>query len=151
MVGQRPLDGGEGVVQGIHEQAAHGVDHHDPASVGRVEDVDPAARRALGVIQGPEQARIAIDVVDDVALGPDMVARGDDVDSDLVEFLADTLGDAETMGGVLAVDDDEVEAQAFPQVGNVVQDRLAAGFADHVAAKQYLHGRPIPPVRPRPR
>ena len=49
------------------------------------------------------------------------------------QFVADRFRDAEATGGVLAVDDDEIGAQARPQVRQMPLDRGAAGTADDVA------------------
>ena len=77
----------------------------------RLEQVGAPARRAGREVERPQQALVLGDVGDDVALVPDMVAGGDAVDAGIVQLGADLGGDAEARGGVLAVDDDEIEAE----------------------------------------
>ena len=60
-------------------------------------------RELMGYIGG--------DVRDDLALVPDMIAGGDDVDAGGVELLADLVGDAEAVRGVLAIGDDKIERE----------------------------------------
>ena len=84
--------------------------------------------------QGPEQARVTVNVLDDIALCPYVVAGGDDIDAGVIKGLADLGGDAEAARRVLAVDDDEVELKPPAQVRDMFKHCLAAGFADHVAA-----------------
>ena len=62
-----------------------------------------------------------------------MVAERDRVGADVDEFLVDRLGDAEAAGGVLAVDDDEIERPVADHAGQMFRDGGAAGLADHVA------------------
>ena len=67
--------------------------------------------------------------------------KWDRVDAAVVEFAADLVGDAETGGGVLAVDDDEIEGELSPEPRRVLGDDGAAGPADDVAAQQNPHAR----------
>ena len=68
-----------------------------------------------------------------------MVAERDRVGAGGEELLADRLGDAEPAGGVLAVDDDEIEPPARAQARQAVDQRRAAGAADDVADEQQPH------------
>src|SRR3546814_8716712 len=62
-----------------------------------------------------QQARLAGDVGHHLALVPAMVAAGDDVGPGFEKLAADLVGDTEAGGRVLAVHDDEVEAEALAQ------------------------------------
>jgi DNA-binding IscR family transcriptional regulator len=78
-------------------------------------------------------------VFEDFALVPDVVAGGDDVGSEVEEFFGDGGGDAETAGGVLAVDDEEVDGVGFHDVGEVFADDVAAGGAKDIADEEDIH------------
>jgi hypothetical protein len=61
-----------------------------------------------------------------------VVAKGDDVGAGAEQVLEYTLRDAEAAGGILAVDHDEIEFVALPQLGELFYHRLPARPADHV-------------------
>src|SRR5262249_52987159 len=136
---QFALDRGEGIVQRIHEQPAHHVDDEDLTAADRRIEAGAAAGSASGEIARPQQARMAIDEADGLALAPDMVARADDVDAGGVELVADLLGDAESGGGVLAVDDDEIELELAPQARHMLQHDVSTGSPDDIAAEEKAH------------
>ena len=62
-----------------------------------------------------------------------MIAERDRVGAGVEKFVVDRLGDAETAGGVLAVDDDEIELPVADQARQAFRDRGAAGAADDIA------------------
>ena len=62
-----------------------------------------------------------------------MVAERDRIGAGVDEFLVDRLGDAEAAGGILAIDDDEIERPVADHAGQMFCDGGAAGPADHVA------------------
>ena len=62
-----------------------------------------------------------------------MVAERDGVGAGIEEFLVDRLGDAEAAGGVLAIDDDEIERPVADHAGQMLRNGGAPGPADHVA------------------
>src|SRR3546814_14471917 len=72
-------------------------------------------------------------------LVPGMVAEHDGVDAGGVEVLADLGGDAEAGGGILAVDQHEIEAEALAQRGNSRHHRITPGPSDHITAIQKIH------------
>ena len=84
---RQTLDGdGEGIVEGIHEQAAHDIHHHDALAVARLEQPDAAAGRAGGKILRAQQSGMAVDELGRVLLVPDMIAGRDDIDAGAVEL-----------------------------------------------------------------
>ncbi len=87
------------------------IDQHPRAGRG-LEDVGAAAGRAGGIVGGADQPRLALDEHQRLALIEGVVAERDRVDAGGEALLADGLGDAEAAGGVLAVDDDEIEPPA---------------------------------------
>ena len=142
MIAENVVEPGERIVERVHEEPAHQIDdqHVPPA-----DPVQPPAgtRRALREIRRTQQARVAVDIGDELPLVPDVVAGGQDVDAAIVEFAAEALGQAESAGRVLRVDDDEVEREFVAQRRHVLLDGVAARAADHVAAKQDVHGVPF--------
>ena len=127
---------GEGIVERLHEDAADAVDHQRALAVLGIDQCGAAARRALRKIRRTDQTRCALDEDQRLALIPGMVAERDGVRAGIEQFMVDRFGDAETAGGVLAVDDDEIEFPVADQAGQMFRDRGAAGPAHHVADKQ---------------
>ena len=74
-----------------------------------------ASRRAGGIIGRADQARLALDEHQRLALIEGVIAERHRVDADGEELLEDRLGEAEAAGRVLAVDDDEIEPPAGAQ------------------------------------
>lgn len=74
-----------------------------------------------------------------------MVACGDDIGTGIDRLEKDIFGDAEAAGGVLAVDDDEVQHEVTDQPRKTLPDRRAARLANHISQKQKPHARSIPP------
>ena len=106
----------KGSSQGGMLHPAHEVDDQDLQAGGGVQLHVALARGAGGVVGGPDQPGLGLEVGDDVLDVEGVVAGGDDVDPQLVQpFPGDALGDAVAVGGVLAVDDDEIQGQFPPQ------------------------------------
>ena len=124
--------GGERIVERRHEDAADGVDDQRALAALGVDQRRAAARRALREIRRPNQPRRALDEHQRLALVPGMIAERDRVGAGVDEFLVDRLGDAEAAGGVLAVDDDEIERPVADHAGQMFRDGGAPGPADHV-------------------
>src|SRR6476660_4119648 len=55
------LDGGEGIVEWVHEDAAHGVDHEDTRAAPGLDQRRPPPRRAGRIVERPYEARGALD------------------------------------------------------------------------------------------
>ena len=68
-----------------------------------------------------------------------MVAQRHGVDARGEELFEDRLGEAETAGGILAVDDEEIELPARPQQRRLLNDRRATGTPDNIADEQEPH------------
>ncbi len=133
------LDALEGVVERVHEHAPHHVDDEHLGAVGGLEEIGAAPRRPLGIIGGADEARLALDEHQRLALIEGVVAERDRVDAGGEEFLADRLGDPEAAGGVLAVDDDEIEPPARTQNRDVGEKGGAPRTADDVADEEEAH------------
>ena len=93
----------------------------------------------FGIIDRADQARRALDEHQRLALIPGMIAERDGVGAGVDQLVVDDLGDAEAAGGVLAVDDDEVELPVFDQAGQALVDDRAPGAPDNVADEEDTH------------
>ena len=113
-----------------------------PRAVGGLDQI-AAPRPGVpgGIIGGADQPRLALDEDQRLALIEGVVAERHRVDAGGEELLADRLGDAEAAGGVLAVDDDEIEPPARAQERQPAEDRGAPRAPDHVADEQQPHQR----------
>ena len=134
-----PVGGGEGIVEGVHEDAADQVDDQDAAARMGLDQAGAAARRAGRIVGRAEQLGLALDEDERLALVPGVVAEGDRVGAGGEDLVADRLRDAEAAGGVLAVDDDAVEPPALAQGGQALGYGAAAGPADDVAEEEEAH------------
>ncbi len=138
-IGNRPLHGGEGIIQRVHVDPAHDVDdRHLRAVAGRV-DVDAASRRSGREIDRTQQARLPVDIDEGFALVPDVVAGGHHIGARIHHILKDLLGDAEAGGRILAIHHDEIEAVFLDQARQSLNGSGAAGPADQITQKQKLH------------
>ena len=125
-----------GIVEIGHEHAPHGVDHEHVGAVRRLEQAGALAGRALRKIDRPEQPVVTLDEHQRLALIEHVVAGGHHVGAGVEQLGQDLLGDAETAGGVLAIDHDEIERVALAQASAEPRSTaVAAGPADHVAEK----------------
>ena len=103
----------------------------------------PGARRSFREVRRPQQARITVDVGDDLPLVPDVVPGRQDVDAAIVELAAEALGQPKSAGRVFRVDDNEIDRELLPQDRDVLFNGVPAGTAHHIPAKQNDHGRPF--------
>ena len=133
------IDGGERIVERVHEDAAHGVDHEDPRAVLGLDQRRAAARRAGGVVERPHQAGRTFDEDQRLFLVPGMIAERDGVGAGIDEFAIDRLGDAEPAGSVLAVDGHEIELPVADQAWQALGDDGPPAAANHVADEQNPH------------
>ena len=101
----------------------------------------PAPRPGVpgGIIDRTQQARLAVDEDQRLALVPRMVARGDDIGAGVDELLADRLGDAEAARRILAIDDDEIGGIARSELRQFGDHGLPARPSHHIAQKQNAH------------
>ena len=137
--GEFALDRGERIVERVHEDAAHGVDHQHARAVLGLDHGGAAPGRAGRIVERTDQPRRALDEHQRLALVPGMVAERDGVGAGVEEILIDRLGDAEAAGGILAVDDDEIELPVGDQAGQALQHDRPAAAPHHVADKQNSH------------
>ena len=139
-----PLDGRKRIIERIHEDAAERAHHEDAPTVPGIEHGGAAAGRSGGIIDRPDQARRPLDEHQCLALVPGVIAERDRVRADIDELVIDRLGDAEPAGGILAVDDDEIELPVGDQRRQALLHDSASAAPDDVADKQDAH-----PFKPR--
>ena len=73
-----------------------------------------------------------------------MIAGGHDIGAGLVEFACDLVGNADAAGGVLAVDDGEIDGKSRPKARQMFLDPVPSGAADDIAEKENFHvGQPL--------
>ena len=70
-------------------------------------------------VQGADQARRALDEHQRLLLIPGVVAERDRVRAGVEKILIDRLGDAKAAGGVLAIDDHEIERPVSDHAGEM--------------------------------
>ena len=88
---------------------------------------EPRPGVPFGIVGRPQEALLARRERQRLALVPDMVAGGHDIGAGRNRLAKDLLGDAEAAGGVLAVDDDEIEPEIGDQAGQLLPHRRAPG------------------------
>ncbi len=135
-----PVHAREGVVHGVHEDAAHHVHDQHAASIRDLDQGGAAPRRALRVVERAQQARLPLDEHQGLALVEGMVAERDHVGAGFQDGGADGFRDARAARRVLAVDHHAVETPRGPQPWQLALDRVAAGAAHDIADEQEPHG-----------
>ena len=126
------LDGSEGIIELLHEDAAHDIDHQHLLAAFTLKQTGTFAGRAGGIIYRTQKPVITLDIAQRFALIPDMIAGGDDVHARIIKFFANLSGDAEAPGGVFAIDDHEVELQFFTQARQARNNGFAPRPAHNV-------------------
>ena len=137
--GKLAVDRREGIVERVHEHAAHRVDDQHARAIARIEHRHAAPRRTGRIIERADQPRRARDEYQRLALVPRMVAERDGVGAGIHHLVVDRLGNAEAAGRVLAVDDDAIELPVAHEPGQPVEDDRASGAPHHVADEKKPH------------
>ena len=106
------------------------------APVARLHQCGAAPRRAGRIVEWADQARLAVDEAERLALVEGMIAQRHRIGAGVEKLLKDRLVDAKSTGRVLAVDHHEIEPPHFPQRGEPLADDGAARAPDHVAHEQ---------------
>src|SRR5205807_8626276 len=102
----------------------------------------PGAGGSLRKVRRAEDARIAVEIGDDLPLVPDVVASGQDIDFGIVKFAAQTFGQAASRSRVLGIDDDQIDRKLTAQGRHVLFNGLTARPSDDVPTKQDVHAAP---------
>ena len=141
---------GERVLDLLHVRPALGVDDGDVRTVERVVDAPAAARDAVrAVVERPQDPVVGLQVRVDLALVPDVVARGDHVDAGAEDRVGRGRRQAHPAGDVLAVRGDEVDPALLAQPRQHLLDGHATRLADHVADHQHAAAPPAAAARRR--
>ena len=130
------LDRREGIVELLHEDAAHGVDDEDAHAIPRHVEAGAAARRASREVDRPQEPVLPLGEGQRFALVEGMVAGRHDVGASVEHRAQDLLGDAEAAGGVLAVDDDEIEMVVGDKRRQTRNRSVPAAPPDEIAKEQ---------------
>src|SRR5579862_4083374 len=136
---QLALDGRERIFERVHENAAHGIDDQRARTVFGLDHRRAAARRAGGIVDRTDQLWRALDEHQRLFLIPGVIAERDGVRAGLHQFTIDRLGDAETAGGILAVDYDQIELPVANEFGQTLIDDRAPAAADDIADEKNAH------------
>ena len=97
---------------------------------------------SLREVRRAQDAGIALDIGDDFALVPDVIAGGQDIDFGVVKFAAETFGQAASRSSVLGIDDDQIDRKLTAQGRHVLFDGLTARPSNDVPTKQDVHTAP---------
>ena len=120
-------------VELIHEDPAHRVDDRDLVAGIGVVDEPAAAGCLVRIVDRPQDGAIGVEVLVDLALIPDVVAAGDDVNAAVEQLLGQARGETGTGRHVLTVRDDEIDVPVVPQLRQDGGHRQPARLADDVA------------------
>src|SRR3984957_3070895 len=137
--GELAVERREGIIEGVHEYAAHGVDDERIAAVLALDQGGAAAGPASRIVAPGDQPRRPLDEDQRLLLVPGMVAERDRVGPGVEEILVDRLGDAEAARRVLAVDDDEIELPVAHEPWQPLRDGRPTAAAHHVADENNPH------------
>ena len=134
------VDGAERIVElRLDHHPAHDVHHQYALAVAASEDAHSLARHTRRIIQWAEHIGHALDEDKSFALVEGMIAERHHIGAGIDKPQIDLLGDAKTVRGILAVDDDEIGGVALLQLRQDARHRLTAGPADDIAEKQKAH------------
>ena len=141
--GQLFLDRAERAVHRIHVDAAQHIhDQHGLAALG-LEQIGarPGGVHQARIVGRADQARLAHDIGQGLALVPAVVAQGQAVGTGHEQLARRVLGDAETARGVLCIDHHEIEFQVALQAGQVIAQPVPSGLADDITEKSQSHAK----------
>src|SRR2546428_10947931 len=128
----------EGAVDRQHEDAPHEV--HDRDLVGPALDGDVAhPGRARGEVRGTQEQVLFHDVLDDLLLVPDVVARGHHVGAGGEDLARDRRPHPATARGVVAVDNASEERVMLTELREQIRDRGTARLSVDVPDHQDVH------------
>ncbi len=137
---QLALAGDERIVEfGMHEDAAHDVGDEHARAVLRDEEIGAAAGRADRIVGRPQELVVPAGEGHGLLLVPDVIARRHHVGAGIDRLEKNLFRDAETAGGVLPVDDDEIQLEVADEPRQALPDGRPPGLAHHVAQKEKTH------------
>ncbi len=102
--------------------------HHHHASPGQLIDI----------IGGPQQARLAGEIIVDLALIPDVIAAGEHVQAVAEQLIGELRRDAEAAGGVFGVGDGQIDFFGGDDVAQMAGNHAAPGGGENIANKKKI-------------
>ena len=82
---------------------------------------------------------MALQVIENLALVPDVVAGGEHIRADFEEFLGDGRRDAEPSGGILGVGDGQVDPVGGDDVLQMVGSDAPPGRCENIPHEKNVH------------
>ena len=98
-----------------------------------------AAGRAFREIVGPQQARLAGDVGQGLALVPDVIAGGDAINARFIKVVANLRRHAKTMRCVFGIHDHGIDFVFTADIGKLRCHRITRIAAHNIAQEKYSH------------
>src|SRR5256885_587993 len=108
-------------------------------SVARSDEREPSARSALRHVRRPDYPLALLQVRNDLAATPGVVAEGDRVDPRREHLVGELGRDADAVREVLAVEDAKIRAQLLAQRWEPLLDCAPAWHADRVRDEENSH------------
>src|SRR5262249_47448087 len=131
---------GEWIIQILHENAALEVDHPKRSPIRGLHHGMPLTRGASRVIRRPQQlVRVGLQPGDDLLLGPDVVAPGEQIPLAGKQRLGAFGRSARPALRVFRVGDHQIRPVLGDELGQKRADSEQAGLAYHVADEEDLH------------
>ena len=131
----------ERAIGGRHVDAALQIDHGAIDAAAACDTYRTPLPGAFGVVGGTQQARLPRQVIEDLALVPDVIAGGQHVEPEREEVLGDRRRNAEAAGRILGIGDRQVDVIRRDDVLQVIGDDAAAGRSEDVADEENVHAR----------
>ena len=104
-------------------------------------DIDPGTRSRCRIVGGPDQAWGPPQIVLNIPLVPDVVARGHHIDAITKKLVGNVRSDTEACCGVLAIGDHNVNRLRRADVGHVVGNNSPARLSEYIANEKEFHCR----------
>src|ERR1700691_2418673 len=133
--GQFVIDRGKRMVEWIHKDAAHGVDHERVAAVLGWNERGAAAWSPRWIVDRTNEFRCSLDEDQRFFLFPGVIAERDGVGAGFEQLFIDGFGNAEAAGRVLAVDDNEIELPLANERWQPRGNDVSATTPDDIADK----------------
>src|SRR5581483_3424820 len=146
---EEPIGNAEGIVVVGHEHAPLDVQNGVWHAGARFSFVEATSRHAGWIVGGADQAAgravgVAVgrlEVVDNLALVPDVVAGRDDLNAHFKKFFSKGGSDTETGGSVFAIGYDQIDAVLLHQPRQALADDGASRPSKDVADEENAHSK----------
>ena len=88
----------------------------------RVRDNQHSAARPFRIVGGPQKPRLAVQIIENFALVPNVIARGQNIQAQRQQFLRDARRDPEAARRILRIGDRQVDVVGLDDVLQMVDD-----------------------------